>query len=103
MLTNVRQVKTTLRGGCNAGVTTSTIKGTLLGMFNILINTYRIVNLLSIPQLEDDGYIAKYNTRWEYAILTPEGRKTVFRRETDLCNQTPYIDIRQHKDAFALL
>ena len=35
MLTNVRQVKTALRGSCNTGVTTSTTKGMLLGMFNM--------------------------------------------------------------------
>ena len=54
-LKNIRRVNTVLRGNCNAGVNTSTIKG-MLGLFDMWINEKGISKLLSIPQLEDNGY-----------------------------------------------
>ena len=54
-LKNIRKRNTVLRGNCNAGVTTSTRKG-VLGLFYMWINKKGIANLLSTPQLEDDGY-----------------------------------------------
>ena len=67
------------------------------------INKHGIANLLSIPQLEDDGFIVKYDTHGECTILTPKGKNIVFQRDTGLCNQMPYINIHQYKDPFALL
>ena len=52
--------------------------------------------------LEYDRFIVKYDTHRECAILAPEGKKIVFKRDTGLYNHMPYIDIRQHKDDFAL-
>ena len=59
----------------------------LLGMFDMWIDKHVIANLLSIPQLEDDGFIVKYDTRGECAFLTP----VVFQHDTGLCNQMPSI------------
>ena len=39
----------------------------------------------------------------EWVLTFPEGKKIVFQRDTGLCNRMPYIDMREHKEAFALL
>ena len=78
MRTTAGQVKTVPRGSCNARVTTSTTKCLLLGKFDMWTNKQGIAHLLSIPQLEDDGFIVKYDTRGECAILAQEGKKLCF-------------------------
>mmetsp|Transcript_11546 Transcript_11546/g.25307 ORF Transcript_11546/g.25307 Transcript_11546/m.25307 type:complete len:155 (-) Transcript_11546:466-930(-) len=61
-LDNVRTVDRVLKGNCNAGVTTSSEKG-YFGMWDMWLNRGGITNLLSIPKLEEDGYLVDYNTR----------------------------------------
>ena len=61
-LNNIFKVNTVLRVSCNVGVTTSNEKGLLVGMFDMLINQKEIANLLSISQLEEDGFRVAYNT-----------------------------------------
>ena len=102
LLDNVHEVDTILKGNCNAGVTTSNEKG-WFGTFKMWINKKGIANLLSIPQLEDDGFRIIYDTLKEWVLITPEGKTIVFQRDTGLCNRMPYIDMREHKEAFALL
>ena len=62
-----------------------------------------IANLLSIPQLEDDRLRITYDTLKEWVLVTPGGKKIVLKRDTGLCNRMPYIDMREHKEVFALL
>ena len=54
-LKNIRDVGRTIRGNCNAGVKLSPKVGDL-GVFKMWINEGGIANLLSIPQLEKDGF-----------------------------------------------
>ena len=101
LLDDVHEVDTILKGNCNAGVTTSNEKG-WFRTFKMWINKQGIANLLSIPQPEDDGFCITYNTLKEWVLTTPEGKKIVFQRDTGLCNRMPYIDMCEHKEAFAL-
>ena len=68
-LDNIRTVGVSLTGHCNAGTTTSTKKG-LYGEFEMWLNTKGIANLLSIPQLEEDGYTVDYNTKRDWVVTT---------------------------------
>ena len=61
-LENIHKVGKILRGSCNAGVTTSDTMGTLLGVFEVWVNMTGIANLLSLPQLEEDGFRIRYDT-----------------------------------------
>ena len=54
-LGNISPSKVHLKGHCNAGVLTCTHQG-YYGPFKMWLNNQGIVNLLSIPQLEEDGY-----------------------------------------------
>ena len=58
---------------------------------------------MSIPQLEEDGYVVDYNTNREWVVITPNGKEIVFQRDKGLCNRIPYIDMRDHKEAFVLV
>ena len=55
MLSNVKTGNTVLQGNCNTGVSTSQEKG-VHGLWSFWLNEKGIANLLSIPQLEKDGY-----------------------------------------------
>ena len=62
MLSNVKTGNTVLQGQCNSGVSTSAEKG-VYGQWAFWLNEKGIANLLSIPQLEKDGYTIDYNTK----------------------------------------
>ena len=36
-----------------------------------------------------------YNTDREWVVISPQGKRTVFKRDTGLCNRMPYIDLRE--------
>ena len=82
-LNNVKLVGVSLTGHCNAGTTTSTEKR-FYGEFEMWMNKKGITNLLSIPQLEEDGYIVDYNTKKDWVVTTPQGEKIKFKRDTGL-------------------
>ena len=68
LLDNVHEVDTILKGNCHAGVTTSNEKG-WFGRFKMWINKQGIANLLSLPQLEDDGFRIVYDTLKEWVLI----------------------------------
>ena len=55
------------------------------------------------PQLKDYGFHITYDTLNEWILTTLQGKKIVFKIDTGLCNRMPYIDMREHKKAFALV
>ena len=60
-----------------------------------------IVNLLSVPQLEADGFKVGYsNGLW--TVTTPEGHVIPFKKDTGKCRGFPYIEMGS-LDALALL
>jgi len=77
-LENVREVGTILKGSYNADVTTSNAKG-LFGIFEMWLNHGGIANLLSIPQLEEDGYHVTYDTDTERVVTPPSGEDIIFK------------------------
>ena len=101
-LDNVHDVEVYLKGHCNVGVTTCKEQG-YYGVFNIWLNHNSIANLLSIPQLEQDGYIIGYNTKRNWVVTTSQGKEIVFKRDSGLCNRMPYIDLREHQEGVIML
>ena len=102
MLSDVHKVSTMLRGNCNAGVTSTNVKG-YYGLWEFWLNKKGIANLLPIPQLEKDGYVVDYNTKRDWVVTTPSGKEIVFKRDTSICNGMPYIDMKEHQEAFAMV
>ena len=101
-LDNVHEVEVYLKGHCNAGVTTCKEQG-YYGVFKMWLNRSGIANLLSIPMLENDGYEVDYNTKRDWVVTTPQGKKITFKRDTGLCDRMPYIDLREHQEGVIML
>jgi len=101
-LKNVHVVDTVLKGSCNTVVTTSNTKG-LFGVFEMRLNRRGIASLLSIPQLEGDGYKVTYDTDADWLITTPAGGKIAFQQDTGLCNCMLYIYMSENHAGLALL
>ena len=59
-LRNIEENKGTMNGNCNAGETKITKRG-YFGKLKVWLNENGIANLLSIPQLEKDGYSVNVN------------------------------------------
>jgi len=97
LMKNVHVVENYLKGHCNAGVTVCKEQG-YLGVFKMWLNRNGIANLLSIPQLEEDGYVIDYNTKRDWTVTTPQGKRIIFKRDTGLCNRMPYIDLEDLGD-----
>ena len=91
-----------LQGNCNAGVSTSNEKG-YYGLWNFLLNEQGIANLLSIPQLEKDGYLINYNIERDWDVTTPEGKTLLFKKDVGTCKEMPYLDICDNHDALAMI
>ena len=61
-LDDVKKFSTILRGSCNVGTTFSDEKGWYKGLFHMWLVRNGIANLLSLPQLESEGYCIIYDT-----------------------------------------
>ena len=65
------------------------------------VNEGDIANLLSIPQLEKDGFRVTSDTHGEWIVHLPRGEKFVFKRDTGTTANMPYIDVCDIAEAFA--
>jgi len=65
------------------------------------LNCGGIANLLSIPQLKEDGFKVRYDTNG--IVTSPSGEDIVFKRDTGLCNRMPYNDMHENHAGLALL
>ena len=72
-----------------------------LGIFKMWVNEGGIANLLSIPQLEKDGFRVTSDTHGEWIVHSPRGEKLVFKRDTGTTANMPYTDVRDIAEAFA--
>ena len=61
-LDRVYLVKTAMNGSCNAGTVTTKTR-VWYGEFKVWLNERSISNLLSIPMIEDAGYIVSTHKR----------------------------------------
>ena len=87
---NIRVGGRTIHGNCNAGVKLSTKVGDL-GVFKMWINKGGIANLLSIPQLEKDGFRITSDTHGEWIVYLPGGDNLVFKRDAGNLKGMPYV------------
>ena len=67
------------------------------------INNMGAANLLSLPQLEWDGYHVTYDTLKEWVVHAADGTEIVFKRDKELCDRMSYIDMRKIKSGFSML
>ena len=93
-----------MNGRCNASVTKIVTRGRgWFGSLYVWPNKNEIANLISIPMLEVDWCEVYAETKGEWVVQTLAGEKIVFKRDTVVCRGTPYIDLHEHMDGFALI
>ena len=66
------------------------------GNFKVWLNERGVANLLSIPELEEHGYKVETHTDRDWVVTSPQGKRTIFKRDTGVCKGMPYIDLREH-------
>ena len=71
--------------------------------FQVWLNERGIVNLLSIPMLEEAGCKVSTHTDGNWKVTTPRGEVIVFKRDIGVCNRMPYIDLREHAEGLIML
>ena len=86
-----------MNGSCNVVTVTTNTRG-WYSKFKLWLNERSIANLLSIPMLEDAGYIVSTHAKGDWVVTTPKGKKTIFKRDTGVCKGMPYINLREHKE-----
>ena len=94
-LAGLRLAGVTLCAGCNAGINFATKKGWYCALFDLWLVRNGIANLLSLPQLEADGFTVSYHTGGNWIATTPHGKEITFHREEDGVCQ-PFIH-HQHE------
>ena len=101
-LKNIEEDGSTMDGNCNAGSVLLKQKGWYKN-FQVWLNEQGIVNLLSIPMLEEAGYKVSTHTDDDWKVTTPWGEVIVFEHEVGVCNRMPYIDLREHAEGLVML
>ena len=102
LLTNISDSPTIMKGRCNAG-TTSTRRQGSYGQSCVWLDKRGIANLLSVPILEESGYIVSSHTKKEWEVTNPEGVIITFKRDTVICKGMPYIDLCEEKTGLAMI
>ena len=97
-LAKVQRLMMQLKGDCNAGTTGSREKGWLASIFHMWLVRNGIVNVLSVGQLEKDGFKISYETGGDWVVRTPNGKSLKFKRDTGMCYGFPYLDLRETHD-----
>ena len=82
---------------------TSINKQGMYGNFKVWVNERGIANLLSIPTLEEDGYIVTTHTNRKWVVISPEGEEVIFELDTGLCQGMPYIDLLKQQKGWAMM
>ena len=107
ILTGLREAGSVLQGSCNAGATQSTRQGMLGGRFLMWFNPGGIANLLSIPLLQQEGYVIRFQSdAGGWVVTTPGPNPITIPFTTDTVGVTagmPYIDIRQRIEGIAMI
>ena len=100
-LTDIHDTGVILKKHCNAG-TNMTGKAGFWRNIRFWYNEHGIANLISAPQLEDDGYKLEYATNIGWMAHGPDGNTMIFRRDKGLCNGMPFVDLSANPDEFIL-
>jgi hypothetical protein len=102
-LDNLCLAGATLCADCNTGTNFATKKGWYCNLFDLWLVHNGIANLLSLPQLEADGFTVSCHTGENWIVTTPQGKEITFHQEENgVCRGFPYINM-QSTDAAAMI
>jgi len=90
-LSDITMMMLCLKDDCNTGTTYSNLNGWWSRSHMWLVD-FGIANLLSVPQLETDGFKVEYtNSLW--TVTTLERDVISFKKDTGKCGGFPYIEM----------
>ena len=101
-LDRVYSGKTDMNGSCNTCTVTNTTRG-WYGEFKVRLNKRGIYNLLSIPMLEDYGYIVSTHTKVDWVVTTPKSKNISSKGIQECARGVPYINLREHKEGISII
>ncbi len=94
-LDHLKLAGVTLRANCNAGTNFSTNKCWHQDLFHLWLVRNGIANLLSLPQLDGDGFTVSYQTVGTWIVTTPHSKEIIFHREAyGVCCGFPDTSLR---------
>ena len=93
-ISDLEQVRISLRAGYNAVTNTSDKKGMILGATKEWLVRTGITNLASVPQMKRNGWTFNYKTEGSWIGTLPNGVLIVFRRDVGTCDRCLFIDLR---------
>ena len=67
------------------------------------LNCQGIINIVPIPWLKDHVYKIDYHSDQEWMVTTPGSKEIIYKQDKGKCNCMPYIDMCNHKEAFAMV
>ena len=91
-----------LHGNCNTWTTTADKTGSY-GDISMWINKRGVANLLSLNQTDLDGCRVTYDTFKVWVLHVSDRTKIFFKRDTDIYDRMPYIDMHIIQAGFAML
>ena len=62
-----------------------------------MLNERGIANLISVPMLEEVGYIVSSHKKKDWEVTTPEGVNINIKRDMGICKGMPYIDLSEER------
>jgi hypothetical protein len=93
-LDNLRLARATLCADCNADTNFATKKDWYCNLCDLWLVRNGIANLLSLSQLEADGFTVSYHTGGNWIVTTPQGKEITFHcEENGMCRRFPFIDM----------
>ena len=92
-LGGVQKVARLIRRNCNTGVSHTDKKGLWYSIFDMWLVRNRIANLILLPWLKNDGFYVNYDTLQSWVVYCPYGTPILFKHDTGLYEQFPYVDL----------
>ena len=89
--------KTAMNGSFNVGIVTTNTRG-WYGEFKVWLNESGIANLLSIPMIEDSGYIVSTHTKGDWIVTNPKVKKSIskgIQEYTRVCHTSSCMSTRK--------
>jgi hypothetical protein len=83
LLTNIRKTNTSMEIHCNAGTTSTNMKGDLPGYGTVWFHPKGIANILSLARIEEHGYHVACDTNIGngcFVVTKPDGSRNMFHK-----------------------
>jgi hypothetical protein len=96
-ISDLEQVRISLRAGCNTGTSTPDKQGMILGAIKAWLVRSGITNLASLPHLERKGWTFDYKAEEDWLGTSPNDVTIVFYRDISIYDGFPFVDLHDQE------